>query len=248
MLGVRDFAQGRTAVSQDFAHFTGTQTHGYVCTFTSDQLGGCASGASDLSAFTRLQLDTVNGATYRNVAQRHAVTSLDRRTNTGDQLIASSNAFRGDDVATLAVGIFQQSDVSSTVRIVFHALNDGRNAILVTAEIDHTVVLLVTTTDMTGGDTTVVITATSLGFLFQQRCVGSAFVQLLIHHFDDKATTSGSRFAFNDCHDAPLYSAPAAKSRSWPGWRAMYAFFQSLRLPRPRTVRLVLPFTLRVVT
>ncbi|MNM78100.1 hypothetical protein D3C81_899870 [compost metagenome] len=183
----------------------------------------------------------MDGATYRNVAQRHAVASLDRRANTGDQLIASSNAFRGDDVATFAVGIFQQSDVSGAVRIVFHALNDGRDAILVATEIDHTIVLLVTTTDMTGGDTAVVVTTARLGFLFEQGCVGSAFVQLLIHHLDDKATTSGSRFAFNDCHDAPLYSAPAAKSRSWPGWRAMYAFFQSLRLPRPRAVRLVLP-------
>ncbi|MCY1513544.1 hypothetical protein D9M68_480520 [compost metagenome] len=241
MLGVRDFTQGRAAVSQDLAHFAGAKTQGYVRTFTRDQLGGSTSGTSDLSAFARLQFDTVNGATNRNVAQRHVVASLDRRTDTGNQLIAGYHAFRGDDVATLAVRVFQQSDVSSTVRIVFNALDDGRNAILVAAEVDQTIVLLVTTTDMTGGDTTVVVTAARLGFLLEQRCVGSAFVQLLIHHFHDKATTSGSRFALNDCHDAPLYSAPAAKSRSWPGWRAMYAFFQSLRLPRPRAVRLVLP-------
>ena len=165
VLGVRDFAQGRTALSQDFTHFTGAQTQGYVRTFTRDQLGGSASGASDLSAFTRLQLDTMNSATHRDVAQRHAVACLDRRTDTGDQLVTCSNALGGDDVATLAVCILQQSDVCSAVRIVFDAFNDGRDAILVATEVDQTVVLLVTTTDMTGGDTTVVVTAARLGFL-----------------------------------------------------------------------------------
>lgn len=120
----------------------------------------------------------MNSATHRDVAQRHAVACLDRRTDTGDQLVTCSNALGGDDVATLAVCILQQSDVCSAVRIVFDAFNDGRDAILVATEVDQTVVLLVTTTDMTGGDTTVVVTAARLGFLFQQRCVGSAFVQL----------------------------------------------------------------------
>src|SRR5690606_31348320 len=124
-----------------------------------------------------------------------------------------------NDVATLTVGIFQQGDVSSTVRIVFHALDSGRDAIFVIAtEIDQTVVLLVAATDMTSGDTTIVVTTTGLRLLLEQRSVRSAFVQLLIDHLDHKTAASGSRLAFNDCHDAPLpYSALLVKSSSWPG-------------------------------
>src|SRR5690606_40130462 len=55
VLGVRDFTQGRTAFSQDFTHFTGTQTQGHVDTFTSDQLSRSTSGTSDLCTFTWLQ-------------------------------------------------------------------------------------------------------------------------------------------------------------------------------------------------
>ncbi|MND92603.1 hypothetical protein D3C80_847670 [compost metagenome] len=242
MLGVRDFAQGRTALSQDFTHFTRAQTQGHVDTFASDQLSRSTSGTSDLSTFTRLQFDAVNGATYWDVAQLQGVTGLDWGQGTCDQLVASAHAFRGDDVATLTVCVAQQGDVSSTVRVVFDTLDSGWDAIFVVAtEVDQTVMLLMTTTNVTSGDAAIVVTTTRLRFLLDQRCVRSAFVQLLVDHLDHETAASGGRFAFNDCHDAPLYSALLAKSRSWPGWRAMYAFFQSLRLPRPRAVRLVLP-------
>src|SRR5690606_19634289 len=244
VLVVRDFAQGRAALGQNLAHFTGAQADGDVSTFASDQLNRCTCRTSELSALARLELDAVDGGTHRNVAQRQGVAGLDRRMGARDQLVTGTDALRRDDVATLTVGIFQQRDVGSTVRIVFHALDDGRNAILVAAEVDQTVVLLVTTANVASGDTAVVVTTAGLGLLFDQRSVRSALVQILVDHLDDKAATSRSRFAFNDCHDAPLYSALLAKSRSWPGWRAIYAFFQSLRLPMPRMVRLVLPCTL----
>ncbi len=220
VLGVRDFTQGRAAFGQHFTHFTAAQTQGDVDAFTCDQLSRSTSGTSDLSTFTRLQLDTVNGRTHRNVTQRQAVAGLDRRHRTCNQLIAGAHTFRRDDVTTLTVGVFQQSDVRGTVRVIFNALDSGRNAIFVVAtKIDQTVVLLVTTTDMTGGDTAVVVTTARLRLLLEQWSMRSAFVQLLIDHLDHKTAARGSRFAFNDCHDAPLpYSALlVAKSRSWPG-------------------------------
>ncbi|MNE00757.1 hypothetical protein D3C80_931750 [compost metagenome] len=219
MLGVRDFAQGRTAFSQDFTHFTGTQTQGNVHAFTSDQLSRSTSGTSDLCAFTWLQFDAVYGRTDWNVAQLQSVAWLDWSQSACDQLVASTHAFRGDDVAALAVCVAQQCDVSSTVWIVFDTLDSGDDAIFVVAtEIDHTVMLLMTTTDVTSGNTAIVVTTTSLRFLLEQRCVRSAFMQLLVDHLDHKTAARGSRFAFNDCHDAPLpYSALLLKSRSWPG-------------------------------
>ncbi len=56
------FTQGCTALGENLAHLAGAQTQGDVGTFAGYQLGGSTSGTSDLSAFTRLQLDTVNGA------------------------------------------------------------------------------------------------------------------------------------------------------------------------------------------
>ena len=172
-----------------------------------------------MCAFTRLQLDTVDSATNWNVTQLHAVARLDRSHDASYQLIASTHAFRGNDVATLTVRVQHQSDVGGTVWIVFNTLNSGWNAIFVVAtEIDQAIMLLVATTDMTGGDTTIVVTTASLRLLLKQRSVRSAFMQLLIDHLDHKTAARGSRFAFNDCHDAPLpYSALLEKSRSWPG-------------------------------
>jgi hypothetical protein len=72
----------------------------------------------------------------------------------------------------LAVGVAQQSDVRGTVRVVFDTLDLGRDTILVATEVDNTVVLLVTTADVTGGDVTVVVTASGLGLLFDQRANG----------------------------------------------------------------------------
>ncbi|GBH07227.1 hypothetical protein KPSA1_00577 [Pseudomonas syringae pv. actinidiae] len=219
VLGVRDFAQRCTAFRQYFTHFTGAKTQGHVHTFTSDQLCRSTSRTSDLCAFTWLQFDAVYGATNWNVTQLKSVARLDWCQSTCNQLVASTHAFRGNDVAALAVCVKQQSNVSSTVWIVFNTLDGGSDAILVVAtEIDQTIMLLMATTDMTGSNTAIVVTTTSLRFFLEQRCVRSAFMQLLVDHLDHKTAARGSRFAFNDCHDAPLpYSALLLKSRSWPG-------------------------------
>ena len=163
MLTVGHFAQGGAALAQYFAHFAGTQANSHISTFTSNQLHGCTSTASNLCAFTRLQLDRVDRATDRNVTQRQGVTRLDRRLGTGYDLIASAHTLGCDDVATLAVSIFQQSDVRSTVRIVFDTLNGGWNAILVATKIDQTVMLLVTAPAMTRGDTAIIVTRAANG-------------------------------------------------------------------------------------
>ena len=69
-----------------------------------------------------------------------------------------------------------------TVWIVFNALNFGGNAVLGALEIDDTVVVLVTTANVPRCDATEVITSTCLRVLLDQRRVGPAFVQLLVHH------------------------------------------------------------------
>src|SRR5690606_39239360 len=210
VLTIGRFAQGGAALAEDLAHLAGTQANGDIGTFTGYQLNGCTGTAGNLSTLAGLQLDRVDSATHRNVAQRQTVARLDRRFGTVDQLIASNNTTGGDDVATLAIGILQQSNMSGTVRIVFDALNGGRDAILVATKIDQTIVLLVTAPTMTRGNAAIVVTTTGLALLLQQRCIGSTLVQVRVNDLSNEAAASGSRFTFNNCHDVPLsYSALA---------------------------------------
>src|SRR5690554_2448470 len=198
------FAQGGTALAEDLTHFTGTQANGNVGTFTGYQLYGSTGTACNLGTLAWLQLDRMDSATNRNVAQRQAVTRLDRGFCAVEQLIASYHTLGGDDVATLTVGILQQSNMSGTVWIVFDALNDGRNAILVATKIDQTIVLLMTAATMTRGDATIVVTTTGLALLLQQRRIRSTFVQVRANDLYYEAAASGSRFTFYNCHDVPL--------------------------------------------
>src|SRR5690625_3954990 len=101
MLTVGDFAEGCTTASQHFAHLTGTQTNRHLMTFTSHQLNGSTRTACQLTTFTWLHLNTVNGATNRDIAQRQAVTRLHARIVAGHQLVADLDLVRRDDVATL---------------------------------------------------------------------------------------------------------------------------------------------------
>ena len=54
------------------------------------------------------------------------------------------------------------------IGIVFQALNRCGNGIFCALEIDHAIMLLVTTTNMTGGNPALVVTATSFDFFLQQ--------------------------------------------------------------------------------
>src|SRR3546814_16252502 len=78
------------------------------------------------------------------MAQRQGIARLDRRVSARLQRIASLHATRRDDVATLAVEVAEQRDMSATIRIVFNALNLGGVAILVALEVDKTIVLILT--------------------------------------------------------------------------------------------------------
>ena len=89
---------------------------------------------------------------------------------------------------TLAVRVAQQCNVRATVRVILNALYLCWNAVLDATEINHTVMLLVSTTDMTGSDVTVVVTTSGLRFLFDQRRERTTFVQVRVDHFNHATT------------------------------------------------------------
>ncbi len=160
MLSIANFAQSRAAVCFDFTHFTRTQTQGDISTVTSNDLNVSTSGTSQLTAFTWFHFYVMNGRTNRDIAHRQGVACFDCSINARLNLVASFQAFRGQDVTALAVFVQNQRDVRGAVRIVLKTFNNCRDTIFVAFEVNNTVSLLVATTDMTGGDTAIVVTTT----------------------------------------------------------------------------------------
>jgi hypothetical protein len=90
-----------------------------------------------------LQLDAMHRRADRDVAQRQRVARLDAGLAARLQLLAHRHAARRDDVAALAVGVAQQREVRAAVRVVLEPLDLRRDAVLVAAEVDDPVVVLV---------------------------------------------------------------------------------------------------------
>ena len=81
-----------------------------------------------------------------------------------------------------------------TIGVVFDTLYRRGNTILGTLEVDYSVMLLVTTTNMAGSDAAIVVATTIPGLLLQQGLIRSPLVQILAYHTDDMSTTGGSGF------------------------------------------------------
>ena len=153
----------------------------------------------------------MHGGTQRNITQRQGVTQLDRRIFAGLDAIFRLQALGGQNVATLTVQVLDQRNVRGTVRIVFQTLNNAYNTVFVATEVDQAIFLLVTTTLMTSGDTTIVVTTTVFALGFQQRRVGSTFMQIFVDHLDYKAAARRSRLALYNRHYSLLPSLLCAQ-------------------------------------
>src|SRR5215469_6672245 len=154
---VADAANGRAAIEVNAAYLAGVHTQLRVGTFTREKLYRRAGGARDLRALPRKHFDAMNGRAHGNVAQRQAVTRLDRSLGPAHELRPGRHSTRGDDVAPLAVRVQQQREVRAAVRIVFQALHLGSNAVLAALEVDDAIVVLVPAALMTRRDMAAVV-------------------------------------------------------------------------------------------
>src|SRR5205809_6338037 len=99
----------------------------------------------------------MHGGADWNVAQCKRVARLDRRFDARHQLGTRGDAARRDDVATLAIGVQQQSDVRAAVRVIFEPLDLRRDTVLVAPEIDDTIMLLMAAAFVARRDVAVVV-------------------------------------------------------------------------------------------
>src|SRR3989441_7704440 len=130
VLLVANFADGGAAVDVHLTNLARTQPHLRVAALSRKQLDRGARSARELCAPAWLHLDAVNRRADRDIPQRQGIPRFDRRLYPGHELRAGSHTLGRDDVAALAVGVAEQGDVRAPVRIVFEALDLGRNTVL----------------------------------------------------------------------------------------------------------------------
>src|SRR6266508_1749951 len=107
------------------------------------QLGPGTGRAGQLGAAARAELDVVHHRADRDVPQRQGVARLDVGALARLHRVADLEAGGRDDVALLAVGVVEQGDTSGPVRVVLDPGHLGRHPVLVPAEVDDAVALLV---------------------------------------------------------------------------------------------------------
>src|SRR5699024_5940327 len=98
-----------------------------------------------------------------------------------------------NNIAPLAVGIYQQRQMRTTIGVVFEPFNPCRHTVLVALEIDQPIMLTMPAPAMTRRNAAVVVAATGLALLCNQTGDRSALVQCLVFHTDDKPATRGGR-------------------------------------------------------
>ncbi len=148
------------------------------------------------AALARLHLNVMNRRTDRNRAQRQSVARLDRRIFSADDLCAGAQAFGRENVATLAVSVLDQRDVSAAVRVIREALNNAWYAVLVTLEVNDAVALLVPTALVAHRDAAVVVAAAFRHLLVEKGRVRLALVQFRGLDLDDESTSRRCRLCF----------------------------------------------------
>src|SRR3546814_144701 len=119
-------------------------------------------------------------------------------------LVAGLQALGRDDVATLAIDVAQQRNVRGAVGIVFDPLHARRDAFLVALEVDDSVMLLVATADVAGGDPAVVVAATGPALLLEQGRMRRTLVQVGRDHAHRAAAAGGSWFECHQWHRSVL--------------------------------------------
>ncbi|CDN41036.1 Uncharacterized NAD(FAD)-dependent dehydrogenase [Paenibacillus sp. P22] len=193
-----------TASFQDAAHFTGAKTDNHVGFLFAEKLSFRAGCANKLSTFARLQLDVVDKRTDWNVFQWKRVAHFDVCGWTGNDRIADFKAFRRDDVALLAIDVVDQSDVRSTVRIVFDRRYAAFDAVFGPLEVDDAVFALVSAAVVTNRDFTLVVPAGFFEKRRQERFLRHVCCDLFECRDRHVAASRGSRFVLLDRHFVSL--------------------------------------------
>ena len=133
---IGNFADACPAILGNFTDFARWHLDIGISVSIRDNLCEYSRTAADLSAAARLELDIVDECSDRNRTERKTIASSQWGFFGNDERIADFGSLREHDIATIAVIIGNEADESAAVRIVFDALDLGRDLALVIEEID----------------------------------------------------------------------------------------------------------------
>ena len=159
VVAVADNTDRCSAVQADHSHLSGGKTQGRVLAFLRHQLGAVAGRADHLAAVLRIKLNIVNHGTNRNQVQRQAVAHADLSLRAVHDSHADCEPFRCKDVGLLSVCVADQRDVRGSVRIIFDRGYLCRNVVLISLEIDDSVLSSVSAASVANGDLALVVSS-----------------------------------------------------------------------------------------
>src|SRR5690606_33540581 len=165
-----DLADRGAAARVDVADLARGQTELRVGAVLRDETHRGAGRTRELGTAAGTQLHVVDHGTGGDVAHRQVVAGLDVSRGTRLDDVALLQLRRSEDVALGAIEVVQQRDVRRAVGVVLDVRDLRVHAVLVgAAEVDHAVLALVATADVTRRDAALVVAATRLGERAEQR-------------------------------------------------------------------------------
>ena len=175
-IDVADLTDGCFAAEGNESNFTAGKTNLCVLCFLCKKLSRVARAADKLCALAGKQFDAVDHRADGDVFERKRIADFDVACFAGNDGFADLKAVRSNDVTLFAVFILNQSDESTSVRIVLDCFNCCRDSIFSSLEVDDSVFSSASATLMSYSDFTLIVTSGVLlkgsneGFLWFCSC------------------------------------------------------------------------------
>src|SRR5262245_57754316 len=178
VLGVAHLADRGAAVDRHPAHLGRRQAQGGVRALLGQQYDRRPGRTGHLAPGAGPELDVVHRGAHGDVAQRQGVAGTDLGALSRLQHVADADVAGRQDVALVAVEVVQQCDAARPVGVVLDGGHLGGDAVLVAAEVDHPVPLLVAATAVARRLAAVDVAPAGGGLLVDQRPLGAVAGQL----------------------------------------------------------------------
>lgn len=160
MVAVADDADGAVASFVEAANLTGAHFDESPATIAVGKDCALSGGACDFAATTWKEFDVMNFRSERHFGKWHGVADFWCGGVTGDDTCSVSKTGWRENVGFRAVLVLNQGDAASAVGIILDTNYGGFHVALVALKIDKTIVTLMTTADVTCGDTACIVPST----------------------------------------------------------------------------------------
>ena len=139
VFGIRNNTHSGTAGLKNHAHLAAGHLDDSIFVITGHQLSIGTCTANHLGTLAGTQLNVVNQSTERNLSKCEGVTNFRSSTLTRHNGLTHFQPLGSKDITLLTVSIKHKSNARTAVRVILNSLNNCRNTILVSLEVNKTV-------------------------------------------------------------------------------------------------------------